>query len=116
MFNDTEAVILTTDAIARTTPTTVASAVILATAAFYAHTFIQMPDRKVSDQTSCLGLVATVIGRDFAALQILIDLYGLVAPTFALSQLPSTHSSHHLSPRAALGALTLISGGALRTL
>ncbi|CAE6504490.1 unnamed protein product [Rhizoctonia solani] len=113
MFNDTQTFVETTDAVVHMTPAVAASALLLTTAAYYAHTFIQMPNRKVNDQTSCLGLFATVIGRDFAALQILFELYALLAPCFALPYLPSSRFSY-LSPRAVLGALTLIAGGALR--
>ncbi|KZP05457.1 hypothetical protein FIBSPDRAFT_1004746, partial [Athelia psychrophila] len=114
-------------------PETAASAAVLAVAAYFAHTFIQMPDRKVNDQTSDLGLIATVIGRyvrpsplrhppltslpsDFAALQILIELYALLAPPLALPPLPNTPPTAPpaLSPRALLGACMLIAGGVLR--
>ena len=109
---------------------TAASAVVLAVAAYYAHTFIQMPDRKVNDKTPQLGLIATVIGRyvpfthfrqpaltpssDFAALQILIELYALLARPLGLAALPNAPPTAHLAPRALLGAGTLIAGGALR--
>ncbi|KAL5639996.1 hypothetical protein ACGC1H_007335 [Rhizoctonia solani] len=49
--------------------------------------------------------------------QILFELYALLAPCFAhpnLPHLPTFRSSQYLSPRAVLGALTLIAGGALR--
>ena len=42
---------------------TAASAAVLSVATYFAHTFIQMPDRKVNDQTSDKALIATVIGR-----------------------------------------------------
>ncbi|KAF7984513.1 hypothetical protein HWV62_13671 [Athelia sp. TMB] len=93
---------------------TAASAAVLSVATYFAHTFIQMPDRKVNDRTPQLGLVATVIGRDFAALQILIELYALLAAPLGLTPLPNTPPNAHLSPRALLGAGMLIAGGALR--
>ncbi|KAF7975980.1 hypothetical protein HWV62_8130 [Athelia sp. TMB] len=93
---------------------TAASALVLAIATYYAHTFIQMPDRKLNDRTPQLGLVATVIGRDFATFQILIELYALLTAPLGLIPLPNTPSNVHLSARALLGAGMLIAGGALR--
>lgn len=55
--------ITTMTTVASMSPETAASAAVLAVAAYYAHTFIQMPDRKVNDQTSDFGMIATVIGR-----------------------------------------------------
>ncbi|KAF8701559.1 Protein-S-isoprenylcysteine O-methyltransferase, partial [Rhizoctonia solani] len=113
MFNNTQAFVEVADASPQMTLSGVASVTLLISAAYYAHTFIQMPDRKVNGQTSSLGLFATVIGRDFATVQILFEFYSIIAPFFPVLKLPTAHPSP-LSPAAALGALILIAGGALR--